>query len=127
MITITMAIIIIIIPCLWTSLLFRVNRYIPNIIPIIGRNIEPIYPITMAAVCFSGFNGLPQFVHTIFPTGTNVPHFEHAIVKLLFCWLLVVSVSSVIETPHPGQNLVPSFISLPQLLQKGIFFTHPLF
>lgn len=122
-ITITIAKTIIIIPCLWTSLLGLVNRYIPHIIPIIGKNIEPIYPITIAAVCLSGFNGLPHLVHATFPNGTGEPHLGQGVTILLFCWVFVVSPPSVSEAPHPEQNLVPSFTSLPQLLQNGILFT----
>ena len=77
----------------------------------------------MAVVCLSGFNKLPQFVHATFPTGIIDPHFGHTVPEVLFCWVADDGVSSVCGAPHPEQNLVPSFNSLPQLLQNGIFLT----
>ncbi len=115
--------IIMIIPCLWTSLFGLVSRYIPNIIPNNGRNTEQMYPRTMAVVCLSGFNKLPQFVHATFPKGIVDPHFGQMVPEILFCWVFVDEASPVCEAPHPEQNLVPSFNSLPQLLQNGIFLT----
>ena len=74
---------------------------------------------------FSGFNGLPQFVHTILPKGTNEPHFGHMFLKYCFDDRLMVSGHHLSkEAPHPEQNFAPSFTSLPQLLQNGIFHSY---
>lgn len=79
-------------------------------------NIEHMYPRTIAAVCLSGFNKLPQLEHATFPNGTGDPHFGQGVPKLVVaCWVFADSSSSVREAPHPEQNLVPSFTSLPQL------------
>ena len=115
--------IIMIIPCLWTSLFGLVRRYMPKIIPNKGRTIEQIYPRAIAVVCLSGFKRLPQFVQAMFPTGTGDPHLGHGVVAALFFCAFGDGVSPVSEAPHPGQNLASFFTSLPQLLQKGIFLT----
>ena len=70
-----------------------------------------MYPKTIAAVCLSGFNKLPQFVHATFPNGIMDPQLGQIFPEVLFCCVFDDGVSPVSEAPHPEQNFAPSLTS----------------